>query len=87
MKRGVELEPGFKKTTLTPIKRKRSVNVTSPIKTQATPEDIGFSDRRPAKSTWDRNACPEENSTRTSLHASSTSEPSTTKTLAGAEEN
>ena len=40
MKRGAELEPGFKKTTLTPIKGKRSVNVTSLIKTQATPEDI-----------------------------------------------
>ena len=35
-----ELKPGFKKTTLTPIKGKRSVNVTSLIKTQATPEDI-----------------------------------------------
>ena len=30
----------FKKTTLTQIKGKRSVNVTSLIKTQATPEDI-----------------------------------------------
>ena len=40
MNRGVELEPGFKKTTLTQIKGKRSVNVTSLIKTQATPEDI-----------------------------------------------
>ena len=39
MKR-VELEPGFKKATLTPIKGKRSVNITSLIKTQATPEDI-----------------------------------------------
>ena len=40
MNRGVELEPGFKKTTLTQIKGKRSVNVTPLIKTQATPEDI-----------------------------------------------
>ena len=40
MNRGEELKPRFKKTTLTPIKRKRSVNVTSLIKTQATPEDI-----------------------------------------------
>ena len=40
MNRGEELKPGFKKTTLTPIKGKRSVNVTLLIKTQATPEDI-----------------------------------------------
>ena len=40
MKRGEELKPGFKKTILTSIKGKRSVNVTSLIKTQATPEDI-----------------------------------------------
>ena len=40
MNRGEELKPEFKKTTLTPIKGKRSVNVTSLIKTQATPEDI-----------------------------------------------
>ena len=40
MNRGTELEPGFKRTTLTDIKGKRSVNVTSLIKTQATPEDI-----------------------------------------------
>ena len=40
MNRGTELKPGFKKTTLTDIKGKRSVNVTSLIKTQATPEDI-----------------------------------------------
>ena len=40
MRRGEELKPGFKKTTLTSIKGKRSVNVTSLIKTQATPEDI-----------------------------------------------
>ena len=39
MNRG-ELKPGFKKTTLTSIKGKRSVIVTSLIKTQATPEDI-----------------------------------------------
>ena len=40
MNRGTGLKPGFKKTTLTGIKGKRSVNVTSLIKTQATPEDI-----------------------------------------------
>ena len=40
MKREAELEPGFKKNTLTLIKGKRSVNITSLIKTQATPEDI-----------------------------------------------
>ena len=40
MNRGEELKPGFKKTTLTPIKGKRSVNVVSLIKTQAMPEDI-----------------------------------------------
>ena len=40
MNRGEEFKPGFKKTTLTPIKGKRSVNVTSLIKTKATPEDI-----------------------------------------------
>ena len=40
MNRGEELKPGFKKTTLTDIKGKRSVNVTSLIKTTATPEDI-----------------------------------------------
>ena len=40
MNRGTELKSGFKKTTLTNIKGKRSVNVTSLIKTQATPEDI-----------------------------------------------
>ena len=40
MDRGEELKPGFKKTTLMSIKGKRSVNVTSLIKTQATPEDI-----------------------------------------------
>ena len=40
MNRGEELKPGFKKTTLTDIKGKRSVNVTSLIKIQATPEDI-----------------------------------------------
>ena len=40
MNRGTELKPGFKKTTLTDIKGKRSVNVTSLIKTQAMPEDI-----------------------------------------------
>ena len=40
MNRGTELEPGFKKTKLTDIMGKRSVNVTSLIKTQATPEDI-----------------------------------------------
>ena len=40
MNRGEELKPGFKKTTLTPIKGKRSVNLTSLTKTQGTPEDI-----------------------------------------------
>ena len=35
MNRENELEPGFKKTKLTDIKGKRSVNVTSLIKTQA----------------------------------------------------
>ena len=43
MKNGVtaeELKPGFKKTTLTPIKGKRSVKITSLIKTEAAPEDI-----------------------------------------------
>ena len=40
MNRGEELKPGFKKTTITLVKGKRSVNVTSLIKTQATPEDI-----------------------------------------------
>ena len=41
MNRGAELEHGFKKATLFGIKEtKRSVNVTSLIKTQATPEDI-----------------------------------------------
>ena len=40
MKRGEELRPGFKKTTLTPIKGKRSVKITSLIKTEAVPEDI-----------------------------------------------
>ena len=40
MKRGEELKPGFVKTTPTEIREKRSVNVTSLIKTQATPEDI-----------------------------------------------
>ena len=40
MNRGTELEPGFKKTTLTDIKGKRSVNATLLIKTQATPEEI-----------------------------------------------
>ena len=40
MKRGEELRSGFKKTILTSIKGKRNVNVTSLIKTQATPEDI-----------------------------------------------
>ena len=40
MNRGEELKPRFKKATLTPIKGKRSVNVTSLIKPQATPEDI-----------------------------------------------
>ena len=40
MNRGTELEPGFKKTTLTDIKGKRSVNATWLIKTQATPEEI-----------------------------------------------
>ena len=41
MNRGAELEPGFKKATLFGIKEtKGSVNVTSLIKTQATPEDI-----------------------------------------------
>ena len=39
MKRGEELKPGFKKTILTSIKGKRSVKVTSLIKTQATSED------------------------------------------------
>ena len=37
MSRGEELKPEFKKTTLTSIKGKRSVIVTSLIKTQATP--------------------------------------------------
>ena len=40
MKRGEELKPGFKKTTLTSIKGKRSVKITSLIKTEAAPEDI-----------------------------------------------
>ena len=40
MKRGEELKPGFKKTILTSIKGKRSINVASLIKTQATPEDM-----------------------------------------------
>ena len=40
MNRGTELKPGFKKKTLTDIKGKRSVNVTSLMKTQATPENI-----------------------------------------------
>ena len=40
MNKGEELKPGFKKTTLTSIKGKRSVIVTSLIQTQATPEDI-----------------------------------------------
>ena len=38
--RGKELKPGFKRTTLTPIKGKRCVKVTSLIKTEAAPEDI-----------------------------------------------
>ena len=40
MNRGEELKSSFKKTKLTDIKGKRSVNVTSLIKTTATPEDI-----------------------------------------------
>ena len=40
MNRGEELKPGFKKAKLTNIKGKRSVNVTSLVKTTATPEDI-----------------------------------------------
>ena len=40
MKREEELKPGFKKTTQTPIKGKRSVKITSLIKTEAAPEDI-----------------------------------------------
>lgn len=40
MNRGDQLKPSFKKTSLMSIKEKRSVNVTSLIKTQATPEDI-----------------------------------------------
>ena len=40
MKRGEELKSGFKKTTLTPIKGKKSVKITSLIKTEAAPEDI-----------------------------------------------
>ena len=40
MKRGEGLKPGFKKTIPTSIKGKRSVNVTSLIKTQAAPEDM-----------------------------------------------
>ena len=38
--RGEELKPGFKRTTLTPIKGKRCVKVTSLIQTEAAPEDI-----------------------------------------------
>ena len=38
--RGEELKPGFKKTVLTPIKGKRSVKITSLVKTVAAPEDI-----------------------------------------------
>ena len=40
MKREEELKLGFKKTTLTSIKGKRSVKITSLIKTEAAPEDI-----------------------------------------------
>ena len=40
MMRGEELKPGFKKTVLTPIKGKRSVKITSLVKTEAAPEDI-----------------------------------------------
>ena len=39
MNRGEELKPGFKKTTLIPIKGKRRVIVTSLIKTEITPEN------------------------------------------------
>ena len=38
--RGEELKPGYKKLKLNPIKGKRSVKVTSLIKTEAAPEDI-----------------------------------------------
>ena len=38
--RGEELKPGFKKTTLTPIRGKRSVKITSFIKTEAALVDI-----------------------------------------------
>ena len=40
MRIGEELKPGFKKTALMPIKGKRSVKITSLIKTEAAPEDI-----------------------------------------------
>ena len=34
------MKPGFKKTTLTPIKEERGVKITSFIKTKPAPEDI-----------------------------------------------
>ena len=40
MGRGEELKPGLKKTALMPIKGKRSVKITSLIKTEEAPEDI-----------------------------------------------
>ena len=40
MMRGEELKPGFKNTVLTLIKGKRSVKITSLVKTDASPEDI-----------------------------------------------
>ena len=40
MRRGEELKLGFKKTASTPIKGKRSVKITSLVKTKAAPEDI-----------------------------------------------
>ena len=38
--RGIELEPGFKKTKLTDIKGTRKINVTSLVQGQAVPDDI-----------------------------------------------